>query len=542
MNLRTKLFVAMAIVCAIFAAALATALAGMKSTAERFDTFIEQDQARLSASHKLFAQGLQMGQALRNIVMNPANKNARQNLTESVAAFEQFRAQARTLAGEEAGMLATLDTISGLNEQRLKIQAQVLALADSDPQAAIGILNKAEIPVWRDMRAKILAMIKDQEGAVTKAKENLEQRTHDRLVTSLALAACALAASAGIALWLTRSVMRQLGGEPDYAVAIATGIAEGDLTADIRLDQRDRSSLLFAMKTMQDSLAELVARVRAGTGTMATASSEIAAGNLDLSARTEQQASSLEETAASMEELTSTVRQNADNARQANQLAQVASETATQGGRVVANVVQTMDAISESAARIADITGVIDGIAFQTNILALNAAVEAARAGEQGKGFAVVATEVRSLAQRSAAAAREIKALIGDSVDKVGAGSKLVNEAGATMDQVVSSVARVTDIMAEITAASQEQSAGIEQVNQALAQMDQVTQQNASLVEEAAAAADAMQNLSRDLEVVVSAFKLAQSSRAGVAREPQRQTVPVRQHIAIAGVNPRQRA
>jgi methyl-accepting chemotaxis protein len=349
------------------------------------------------------------------------------------------------------------------------------------------------------------------------------------LVLSLALGACAVVIGAGISFWLTRNVMRQLGGEPDYAATIAAEIASGDLTVQIHLDdERNTSSLMFAMRRMQHSLAALVQKVREGTDAITTASSEIAAGNLDLSARTEEQASSLEETAASMEELTATVQQNTESVRHANQLANEASQVATKGGEVVKEVVGTMDSINESSKRIVDIIGVIDGIAFQTNILALNAAVEAARAGEQGRGFAVVASEVRSLAQRSAGAAKEIKELIGDSVGKVDAGSKLVNAAGETMSEVVASVKRVTGIMSEIASAGQEQSAGIAQVNQAIAQMDQVTQQNAALVEEAAAAADSMQAQAQQLLAVVETFKLAgaadQSPRlGGHARKPQLQ-------------------
>ncbi|MBC7415460.1 MAG: methyl-accepting chemotaxis protein, partial [Herminiimonas sp.] len=270
--------------------------------------------------------------------------------------------------------------------------------------------------------------------------------------------------------------------------------------------------LLQALKDMNANLQKIVAEVRSGTDTIATASSEIASGNLDLSSRTEQQASSLEETASSMEELTSTVKQNADNARQANGLAMTASEVARKGGSVVAEVVQTMGSINASSRKIIDIIAVIDGIAFQTNILALNAAVEAARAGEQGRGFAVVASEVRNLAQRSAAAAKEIKSLIGDSVEKVEIGTKLVDQAGATMGEIVDSVRRVTDIMGEITAASQEQTAGIEQINQAITEMDNVTQQNAALVEEAAAAAESLQDQAANLSQVVSVFKLDHNS------------------------------
>jgi methyl-accepting chemotaxis protein len=274
---------------------------------------------------------------------------------------------------------------------------------------------------------------------------------------------------------------------------------------------------MFAMKTMRDNLNRIVEEVRTGTDTIATASGEIASGNMDLSSRTEQQASSLEETASSMEELTGTVKQNADNALQANQLALSASEVALMGGEVVAQVVDTMGSINDSAKKIVDIIGVIDGIAFQTNILALNAAVEAARAGEQGRGFAVVATEVRNLAQRSAAAAKEIKTLIGDSVDKVNTGSKLVNQAGSTMDEIVGSVKRVSDIISEIAAASREQSAGIEQVNQAITQMDQVTQQNAALVEEAAAAAGSLEEQAASLVDAVKVFKTAERPAARAA-------------------------
>jgi methyl-accepting chemotaxis protein len=310
-------------------------------------------------------------------------------------------------------------------------------------------------------------------------------------------------------VWLVvRNVERAIGGEPGDAADAAARIALGDLTVGIPVRPGDTRSLVAAIKIMRDKLASIVAEVRTGTEAIATASGQISSGNQDLSSRTEQQAASLEETASSMEELTSTVKQNADNARQANQLAVTASAIAMRSGSVVAEVVQTMGAINESSKNIVDIISVIDGIAFQTNILALNAAVEAARAGEQGRGFAVVATEVRNLAQRSAAAAKEIKTMISESVTNADAGSKLVHQAGSTMHEVVESVKRVTDIMSEITAASQEQSMGIEQVNQAVSLMDEATQQNAALVEEAAAAAESLREQAGGLLQLVSVFKL----------------------------------
>jgi len=316
---------------------------------------------------------------------------------------------------------------------------------------------------------------------------------------------------------VNRSLRHAIGGAPEYAAEVASRIADNDLSFSITTHKDDRQSILFAMKAMQTNLAETIGEIRHSAIAIATASSEIASGNMDLSARTESQASSLEETSASMEELTTTVVQNADNAQQANQLTKSAAEIAEKGGTVVANVIDTMGTINNSANRIVDIISVIDGIAFQTNILALNAAVEAARAGEQGRGFAVVATEVRSLAQRSATAAKEIKELIGNSVESISVGSALVEQAGTTMNQVVSSVSRVTDIMAEIAAASSEQRTGIAHVNQAIIHMDSVTQQNAALVEQAAAAAASMQEQAANLEQLVSRFNLGQEGQ-GAAR------------------------
>jgi len=351
-------------------------------------------------------------------------------------------------------------------------------------------------------------------GLLSNLIENSSLQTQSTASTELArnvmitVSLCAWVILLVLAFFIGRSIIMPLND----AIEVARRVADGDLTSNIEVKSRDETGqLLQALKDMNESLVGIVGEVRDSTESITTASQEIAQGNADLSQRTEEQASSLEETASSMEELTSTVRQNDESAKQANQLAASASDVAVKGGVVVNEVVETMASISTSSRKIVDIISVIEGIAFQTNILALNAAVEAARAGEQGRGFAVVAAEVRNLAQRSAAAAKEIKSLIDDSVSKVDNGSKQVDQAGATMSEIVQAVKRVTDIMSEISAASQEQGAGIEQVNQAITQMDEVTQQNAALVEEATAAAESMQEQAEDLMRAVSIFKLAGS-------------------------------
>ena len=336
-------------------------------------------------------------------------------------------------------------------------------------------------------------------------------------------------------------VARKIKQALDLAIGASKRIASGDLTAHLTVESSDETGeLISSLKEMNEGLARIVGEVRNGADSIATATEQIAAGNADLSQRTEEQASALEETASSMEELTSTVKQNADNAQQANQLAINASGVAVKGGEVINRVERTMESITDSSKKIADIIGVIDGIAFQTNILALNAAVEAARAGEQGRGFAVVAAEVRSLAQRSAAAAKEIKTLIEDSVGKVQDGSRLVEEAGRTTQEIVTSIKRVTDIMAEISAASQEQSSGIEQVNIAITQMDDVTQQNAALVEEAAAAAESLEDQARQMVGVVARFTLENADKPQASAAPPKVTRSAAPQQKGPGKKPRQ--
>ncbi|MEJ1167775.1 methyl-accepting chemotaxis protein [Variovorax sp. CCNWLW235] len=422
-----------------------------------------------------------------------------------------------TMAKVEALLVTDLEksTFKNIVELRAKYQAAKDAVQKAktggNPAEAEAAFKNTFMPAAKAYETRVLELLALERKAIDDMSHAIDEANARSFNLRIFLTALTLVLGALCAFLIARSVTRPLG----HAVKVAETVASGDLSSTIETGSRDETGqLMNALKHMNESLAKVVGEVRTGTDAIATASGQIAAGNQDLSSRTEEQASSLEETAASMEELTSTVKQNADNARQANQLALSASEVAVKGGGVVNQVVDTMASINASSKKIVDIIGVIDGIAFQTNILALNAAVEAARAGEQGRGFAVVASEVRNLAQRSGAAAKEIKGLIDDSVGKVEAGSRQVAEAGRTMDEIVDSVKRVTDIMGEITAASQEQSTGIEQVNQAIAQMDQVTQQNAALVEEAAAAAQSMQEQAASLVEAVSVFKLDSNAAA----------------------------
>ncbi len=399
----------------------------------------------------------------------------------------------------------------------LEVDNRVLELSrKNENEKAFALLEGESKKRFEASTVELDQLVQLNTAGADEARATSEKTYSTAQATLLVVALLAIALAVSASIWLVRSITGPLA----QAVQFAEHVATGDLSTEIQVTTTDETGqLLSALQRMQKSLVTTVSMVRQNSESVSTASSEIAQGNNDLSARTEQQASALEETAASMEELNSTVRQNADNARQANQLALSASTVAIQGGEVVGQVVQTMKGINESSTRIADIISVIDGIAFQTNILALNAAVEAARAGEQGRGFAVVATEVRSLAQRSAEAAKEIKTLIDDSVSRVSQGTVLVDKAGTTMTEVVSSIKRVTDLMGEISAASEEQSQGVAQVGEAVTQMDQVTQQNAALVEEMAAAASSLNNQAAELVSAVAFFKVA-GSHEGAMRRP----------------------
>jgi methyl-accepting chemotaxis protein len=417
------------------------------------------------------------------------------------ATMDKFKAMGLSAQGTSL-LEATLVTRAAYAQGRAKVAA-LLADGKNDEAAALVlgecmVLEKAYFEAsekqiaWEESRL-------ERDGAQLEADGNFAKAMTEALTLAAALIAAVIAALTSRAL---TDPIRQ-------AVAFASRVAEGDLSSQVEVKSRDETGqLLTALMHMQDNLVRIVGSVQRGSEGVATASAEIAQGNNDLSARTEQQASALEQTAASMEQLSSTVQQNAETARKANQLAMSASSVAVQGGNVVGQVVQTMKGINDSSRRIADIISVIDGIAFQTNILALNAAVEAARAGDQGRGFAVVASEVRSLAGRSAEAAKEIKSLIGASVERVEQGTTLVDQAGVTMTDLVDSIKRVTDLMSEISAASNEQAAGVSQVGEAVTQMDQVTQQNAALVEQMAAAASSLKAQAGELQQTVAVFRL----------------------------------
>jgi methyl-accepting chemotaxis protein len=455
---------------------------------------------------------LEAGIAMRNIGLQ-SDVSAMQREEGRVKAQNKRYAEAReklTALGLTETEKKIVGDIAKLDQEIAAPFAEAIgqALAFNSEGAAKVISTRVD-PLNQQAVVEMDKLVELQQAAAKEVMSGSVSSDNQLMVLLLVLAAVALAIG-GVFSWvITHSITVPL----NQAVIVAGRVATGDLTSHVEDKSKDEIGQLFgALRQMNGSLSDIVGNVRLGTENIGVASKEISSGNADLSSRTEAQASSLEETASSMEELTSTVKQNAENARQANQLVVSASEVAVRGGEVVGQVVDTMGSIKDSSRKIVDIIGVIDGIAFQTNILALNAAVEAARAGEQGRGFAVVASEVRSLAQRSAGAAKEIKALIGDSVEKVDAGSKLVDQAGETMQEIVSSVKHVADIMNEISAASQEQSAGIEEVNRAIAQMDEMTQQNAALVEQAAAAAESMQTQAGALSQAVSVFKLGMNN------------------------------
>ncbi|WP_233801482.1 methyl-accepting chemotaxis protein [Paraburkholderia sp. HP33-1] len=483
---------------------------------ERFSGYISGIKARADMAEAVRTAVDDRAVAVRNLVLVTTPADIEQEKTAVIDAEHRVEANLEKFNAMVAGASDMSDKARQLAGELPRIEALYRPVALEIDRLAVNNQRDAAIAdIDTKCRPLLAALIKASNEYANFTRERAEQMvrqsgdefaTQRNLLIVICLAALTLAVVAGVII--TRSLLRALGAEPAALVEVTQRVAGGDLSPVPGADNAPSASVLASMGKMQASLVRLIGQVRTSADSIATGSSQIASGNVDLSTRTEQQAASLQETAASMEELTSTVKQNAENAQQASSLSANASEVAGRGNQVVGKVVDTMSEIRTSSTRIADITGIIEGIAFQTNILALNAAVEAARAGEQGRGFAVVASEVRSLAQRSSSAAKEIKDLINESVQKIQDGSSLANEAGRTMAEVTQAVARVTDIMGEIAAASTEQSRGIEQVNLAITQMDEVTQQNAALVEEAAAASKSLEDQGGQLNQAVSFFRL----------------------------------
>jgi methyl-accepting chemotaxis protein len=516
------------LLCAISANNLSRLNSEITATRQITDS-LYPNAAALSDIRYLVAD---MGRAVRSVVAgyNPESIQANTRIYENDKTQLLSDMQTlRKLVDTDKGRAMYAD-VEQKSQVFLPILDQVISLSasgDHDKAQKLMFLD-ANTP-QREYQNSVASMLASQKGRMIRARDDSAALASSARLETIIAALLSMALGIGLAIFITRSVTRPLR----EAVGVADRVAAGDLTSRIVATSNDEAGqLLLALKRMQDSLTATVGAVRGNSESVASASNQIAQGNTDLSQRTEEQAASLEETAASMEELTATVRRNAENARQGNVLAGTASTVAARGGAVVGEVIGTMNGIAESSAKVGEIISVIEGIAFQTNILALNAAVEAARAGEQGRGFAVVAGEVRTLAQRSAAAAKEIKSLIDDSRHRVSAGTQLVSEAGTTMDEVVRSVKSVTDLMGEISAASEEQQSGIEQVNQAVMQMDQVTQQNAALVEEASAAAQSLSQQAVELRELVAAFQLDSDDRS-------RATASTRLRTVMASTSPR---
>lgn len=469
----------------------------------------------MTESEKLLLSMVNIETGLRGYVAS-GDERFLEPLKQGQQDFAVHFDKAKTLTSDNTSQQARLETLAGHEKQFMEVAGRLMAMRRDVAAGKLPLeevlkeFTTAKDKVAMDaFRAKI-AEFSNAESVLLESRSKAMEDTASNTTYTLALGGLALCLVAGgLGYALMRSIFGQLGAEPSEAADVAARVAQGDLSVDVPVRHGDANSIMANLSRMQQSLAKVVLNVRQNSESVATASAQIAEGNQDLSGRTEQQASALQQTAATMEQLGTTVRNNAESAQQANQLAKGASAVAAQGGVVVGQVVETMQGINESSRKIGDIISVIDGIAFQTNILALNAAVEAARAGEQGRGFAVVAGEVRTLAQRSADAAKEIKGLIGRSVEQVEQGTQLVDKAGQTMGEIVGSIQRVSDIVAEITSASTEQSSGVRQVGEAVSQMDQATQQNAALVEESAAAAESLRGQAQQLVQAVAVFKLS---------------------------------
>ncbi|WP_206955904.1 methyl-accepting chemotaxis protein [Trinickia acidisoli] len=516
MTVRLKLTVAFGLLTILVLIVSGLALSSLDAANARFDGFVKGINARARLAEQIRTAVDRRAIAARDIlfVTSPAEVDAEK--VEALKAHDDVHARLRQLQDMLASATDTSDKAKELAANIANVEEKYGPVAVAIVQAGVAGRRDEAAKMIREQCRPLLAKLIDatnaysdytQSRATAMVEQAAENFAHQRdLLIGICITSVLAAVVAGVLI--TRGLTRALGAEPAQLGEITRRVAEGDLRPVEGASTAPRGSILASIGEMQASLVRLIAQVRGAADGIATGSSEIATGNAELSSRTEQQAASLQETASSIEELTSTVKQNAENAQQASALASNASEVANRGSVVVGQVIGTMEEISAESNKVADITGIIESIAFQTNILALNAAVEAARAGEQGRGFAVVASEVRSLAQRSSGAAKEIKDLINRSVTRIQSGSSLATQAGSTMSEVTQAVTRVTDLMGEIAAASQEQSRGIGQVNVAVTQMDSVTQQNAALVEEAAAASKSLEDQGRQLSAAISSFRL----------------------------------
>ena len=519
MKFSSKVMLCTIVPLAAAGSAAIVGLLGIWAAQQRFERFFEHEQQLADSVREMYAQGLQMGQAARNIVLDPANRKAYDNLEKAAADYGKAVQDADAAAQGDAVVQAALAEIAGLREVQSGKQKTLIELVKVGPKEAIAHLNKEETPAWRALKARLLdlgAEVRSQMQA-TRAAALAETNNNASVLSGLTIAGMVLALC--FTWGMARVLRRDVGGDPAEARQLMQAAAAGDLLREVALRRGDHASLFFFIEQMRRSLQRLIGGVRGSVDSITAALAEIATGNNDLANRTSEQASNLAETSSSMAQMTTTVQHNAENAQRANQLVTEASDVAARGGAVVGQVVTTMQAISAQSQKIAEIVEVIDGIAFQTNILALNAAVEAARAGDHGRGFAVVAEEVRGLAKRSAEAAREINGLIDASVEQVHGGALLVDEAGRTMNEIVTQVRSVTDLVAGITAATVEQSRGIEHVNQAVTQLDQTTQLNAALVEENAAVAASLQDQAQQLAHAVAVFKVGAVSGVPFGQE-----------------------
>ena len=497
----------------LFVLALAAALWGTRTTQAIFRGALQGEVRLAQSMAEVRAQGLRSGQLMRDASVSPSDKPARAAALAAVKSFGEAIANSVDFA-RGAAFEAAVTELAKRARAHAALQQKVLELIVENPGEVLMMIMTDESPAWNKLHADLTRIIDEAEASALAAGAAADAGAARSLAVAAALASLALFAAAGLAWLLRRTVARELGAEPAQVRAALERIAEGDLRAELHAPADAEHSLLGVVATMGAALQRLVLQVREASRSIEQASAEVAAGNFDMSQRTERTAANLQQTASAMGELTSNLQQSASAASTANELAQSAADVAQRGGTAVSQVVSTMDEIHESARRIADIIGVIDGIAFQTNILALNAAVEAARAGEQGRGFAVVASEVRSLAQRSAGAAREIKSLIGTSVDRVASGARLVKDAGQTMNEIVGSVGRVSEVIGRITHATGEQSGGLGRINGSVLQLDEMTQQNAALVEQSAAAAQSLKKQADRLAATVAVFRLAEAPAA----------------------------